>query len=131
MFVFSSRRRHTRCALVTGVQTCALPISPYNRCPRGIAKAAQAYIKSAKIADTAFFGPEAEFFVFDDVRYKTSMNEPFVYMDDVEGAYNSGKFYEGGNMGHRAPIKGGYFRVAPLDQGGDLDRKSTRLHSRH
>src|SRR3546814_12558514 len=48
------------------------------------------------------------------------MNETFVYMDDVEGAYNSGKVYEGGNMGHRAPIKGGYFPVAPLDQGGDL-----------
>ena len=94
--------------------------TPYNRCPRGIAKAAQNFIKSAKVADTAFFGPEAEFFVFDDVRYKTSMNETFVYMDDIEGAYNSGKSYEGGNMGHRAPIKGGYFPVAPLDQGGDL-----------
>src|SRR3546814_11040519 len=80
--------------------------TPYNRCPRGIAKAAQAYIKSAKIADTAFFGPEAEFFVFDDVRYKTSMNETFVYMDDVEGAYNSGKVYEGGNLALPTPTQG-------------------------
>ena len=94
--------------------------SSYNRCPRSIAKAAEAYVKTSKVADTAFFGPEAEFFVFDDARYKVSMNETFVYLDDIEGAYNSGKAYEGGNMGHRAPIKGGYFPVAPLDQGNDL-----------
>ena len=94
--------------------------APYNRCPRGIAKRAEAYIATAGIADTAYFGPEAEFFVFDDVRFKTSMNETFVYLDDIEGNYNTGKSYEGGNFGHRAPIKGGYFPVAPLDQGGDL-----------
>ena len=94
--------------------------TPYNRCPRSIAKAAEAFVKSSKVGDVAYFGPEAEFFVFDDVRFKTSMNETFVYMDDIEGDYNSGKVYEGGNMGHRAPIKGGYFPVAPLDQGGDL-----------
>jgi len=92
----------------------------YNRCPRSIAKAAEGFIKSSKLADTAYFGPEAEFFVFDDARFKVSMNETFVYLDDIEGAYNSGKSYEGGNMGHRAPIKGGYFPVAPLDQGNDL-----------
>jgi glutamine synthetase len=92
----------------------------YGRCPRGLAKRAEAYVSYSKIADTAYFGPEAEFFVFDDVRFKVSMNETFVYMDDIEGPYNTGKAYEGGNMGHRAPIKGGYFPVAPIDQGGDL-----------
>ena len=92
----------------------------YNRCPRGIAKRAEAYLNYTGIGDTAFFGPEAEFFVFDDVRYKSSMNEHFVYLDDIEGPYNTGKVYEGGNFGHRAPIKGGYFPVAPMDLGGDL-----------
>ncbi len=92
----------------------------YGRCPRSVAKRAEAYVKSSKVGDVAYFGPEAEFFVFDDVRYKVSMNETFVYMDDIEGPYNTGKAYEGGNMGHRAPIKGGYFPVAPLDQGSDL-----------
>jgi glutamine synthetase len=92
----------------------------YSRCPRSVAKRAEAYVKASKVADVAYFGPEAEFFVFDDVRFKVSMNETFVYLDDVEGPYNTGKAYEGGNMGHRPPIKGGYFPVAPVDQGSDL-----------
>ncbi|WP_119420944.1 type I glutamate--ammonia ligase [Desertibaculum subflavum] len=92
----------------------------YSRCPRSVAKRAEAYVKASKVADVAYFGPEAEFFVFDDVRFKVSMNESYVYLDDVEGPYNTGKAYEGGNMGHRPPIKGGYFPVAPVDQGSDL-----------
>ena len=92
----------------------------YGRDPRSIAKRAEAYVASTGIGDTAYFGPEAEFFVFDDVRYKVSMNETFVYMDDIEGPYNTGKVYESGNYGHKIPIKGGYFPVAPMDQGVDL-----------
>ncbi|MCW5751307.1 MAG: type I glutamate--ammonia ligase [Alphaproteobacteria bacterium] len=92
----------------------------YSRDPRSLAKRAEAYVKYTGIADTAYFGPEAEFFVFDDVRYKVSMNETSVMLDDIEGPYNTGKVYEGGNFGHRAPVKGGYFPVAPLDQGNDL-----------
>jgi glutamine synthetase len=92
----------------------------YSRCPRGLAKRAEAYVKQSKIADTAYFGPEAEFFVFDDARFKVGMNESYVYLDDIEGPYNSGRVYEGGNMGHRAPIKGGYFPVPPIDQASDL-----------
>jgi len=92
----------------------------YSRDPRSLAKRAEAYVKYTGLADTAFFGPEAEFFVFDDVRFKVSMNETSVVLDDIEGPYNTGKVYEGGNMGHRAPIKGGYFPVAPMDQGNDL-----------
>ncbi len=92
----------------------------YSRCPRGLARRAEAYVKQSKIADVAQFGPEAEFFVFDDVRFKVGMNESFVFIDEIEGPYNSGKTYEGGNMGHRAPVKGGYFPVPPIDQASDL-----------
>ena len=95
-------------------------MQPYSRDPRSVAKAAEKYVQSTKIADTAFFGPEAEFFVFDDVRFKSGMNEHFIFIDDIEGPYNSGKVYDGGNSGHRPPIKGGYFPVAPVDSGSDL-----------
>jgi glutamine synthetase len=92
----------------------------YGRDPRSIAKKAEAYVKSSGIGDTAFFGPEAEFFVFDDVRYDVKMNQTFVYLDSEEGPYVSGKKFEEGNHGHRMKVKGGYFPVAPLDSGGDL-----------
>jgi glutamine synthetase len=77
-------------------------------------------VRSSGIGDTAFFGPEAEFFVFDDVRYDVKMNQTFVYLDSEEGPYVSGKKFEEGNHGHRMKVKGGYFPVAPLDSGGDL-----------
>jgi glutamine synthetase len=93
---------------------------PYNRCPRGIAKKAEAYLKSTGIGDTAYFGPEAEFFVFDDVRYNVSMNHTFYALDSEEGPYVSGKEYEGGNPGHRPPIKGGYFPIPPVDSMQDM-----------
>ncbi|HUC63723.1 MAG TPA: type I glutamate--ammonia ligase [Alphaproteobacteria bacterium] len=106
---------------------CLEPLTgePYSRDPRSTAKKAEAYLKSSGIGDTAFFGPEAEFFVFDDVRFKTSMNEQFVFLDSVEGPYNSGKAYEEGNTGHRPPIKGGYFPVPPID--GCQDMRSEML----
>jgi glutamine synthetase len=93
---------------------------PYKRDPRSIAKAAEKYMASAGIGDVAYFGPEAEFFVFDDVKFDVSMNKVFYEFDSEEGPYTSGKSYEGGNMGHRPGVKGGYFPVAPIDSAQDL-----------
>ncbi len=93
---------------------------PYNRDPRSTAKLAEAYMASSGIGDTAFFGPEAEFFVFDDVRFATDQQHCFYALDSEEGPYNSGKDFEEGNMGHRPGPKGGYFPVPPVDSGQDL-----------
>jgi len=93
---------------------------PYGRDPRSTAKRAQNYIKYAGLADAAVFGPEPEFFVFDDVRYEVSMNNTFYSLDESEGPYNSSKEFEGGNIGHRPAIKGGYFPVPPVDAAADL-----------
>ncbi len=92
----------------------------YSRCPRSTAQRAEAYLKYTGIGDSAVFGPEAEFFVFDDVRYDVSMNHTFYSLDDVEGPYNSGRQFDGGNTGHRPPVKGGYFPVPPVDSTSDL-----------
>jgi len=92
----------------------------YGRCPRSIARAAEQYMVSTGIADTAYFGPEAEFFIFDDVRFDVQMNKCFYYIDSVGGAYNSGTEYEGGNLGHRPAVKGGYFPVPPVDGYQDI-----------
>lgn len=94
--------------------------SLYNRCPRNIAKKAEAYVKDGGYGDTAYFGPEAEFFVFDDVRMKADMNEVSYRIDSTEGPYNSGTAYDEGNTGHRPGVKGGYFPEAPIDSGSDL-----------
>ncbi|RZO62979.1 MAG: type I glutamate--ammonia ligase [Candidatus Pelagibacterales bacterium] len=98
----------------------AVKKTPYERDPRGIAKKAEAYLKKTGIGDKAFFGPEPEFFVFDDVRYKNEMNETSFMIDSKEGPYNTGKIYENGNMGHRPPVKGGYFPVPPVDSEQDM-----------
>ncbi len=92
----------------------------YGRDPRSTAKRAEAYLKATDIGDTAYFGPEAEFFVFDDVRFRSAMNEHSVFIDSEEGPYNSGRKYEEGNSGHRPPIKGGYFPVPPVDSAQDM-----------
>src|SRR5260221_2758275 len=92
----------------------------YSRDPRSIAKRAEAYVKSSGIGDTVYVGPEAEFFVFDDVRYEVSMNRTFVEFDSEEAPYSSGKSNPEGSHGHRMKVKGGYFPVAPLDASGDL-----------
>jgi len=92
----------------------------YDRDPRSIAKRAEAYLKSTGIGDTAYFGPEAEFFVFDDVRFNVGMNSVYHSFDSSEGPWVSGKEYPEGNPGHRPPTKGGYFPVAPIDSMGDL-----------
>ncbi|GAB6053546.1 type I glutamate--ammonia ligase [Magnetospira thiophila] len=92
----------------------------YNRDPRSIAKKAEAYLKSTGIGDTAFFGPEPEFFVFDDVRFDVSMNRVMYEFDSEEGPYVTGKIMPEGNTGHRPPVKGGYFPVPPVDSVSDL-----------
>ncbi|PZP54747.1 MAG: type I glutamate--ammonia ligase [Micavibrio aeruginosavorus] len=92
----------------------------YGRCPRSIAKKAEAHIKTIGLADNAFFGPEAEFFVFDDVRYSVSMNKVSYEFDSSESPHNTDKKIEGGNLAHRPRVKGGYFPDAPLDTGADL-----------
>ncbi|HDP88783.1 MAG TPA: glutamate--ammonia ligase [Thioalkalivibrio sp.] len=92
----------------------------YTRDPRSIAKRAEEYLKSTGIADTAFFGPEPEFFVFDDVRWGADMKGAFYSIDSDESGWNSEKVYEGGNIGHRPGVKGGYFPVPPVDSMQDL-----------
>lgn len=92
----------------------------YNRCPRSLAKRAESFLISSGIADQAFFGPEPEFFVFDDVRFGNDMHGAYYHIDAEEGAWNSGSEYEGGNTGHRPGVKGGYFPVPPVDSHNDL-----------
>ena len=92
----------------------------YERDPRTVAKRAEAYLQQTGIADQAFFGPEPEFFVFDDVRWNTDMKGMSYAIDSEEAEWNTGKKMEGGNMGHRPGIKGGYFPVPPVDSLSDL-----------
>lgn len=93
---------------------------PYNRDPRGIAKKAEAFLKSTGIGDAAFFGPEAEFFVFDDVRFKADPYNTGFQIDSAEFPSNADTPYEGGNLGHRVRTKGGYFPVPPVDSAQDM-----------
>ncbi|MHA7306438.1 type I glutamate--ammonia ligase [Arthrobacter sp. TMN-49] len=93
---------------------------PYHRDPRGVAEKAEAYLASTGIADTAFFGAEAEFFVFDNVQYESSPQGSFYKIDSEEAYWNTGRKEEGGNLGYKTPIKGGYFPVAPIDHQADL-----------
>ena len=91
----------------------------YSRCPRNIAQKAAAYLISTGIADTSYFGPEAEFFVFDDVRFDSQPNSSFYFVDSVEGKWNSGRD-EGPNLGYKPRFKEGYFPVPPTDSLMDL-----------
>ena len=92
----------------------------YDRDPRSIAKRAEAYMTSSGIADTAYFGPENEFFIFDDVRWGATMEGAFYKVDSEEAGWNSEKVYEDGNIGHRPGVKGGYFPVPPVDSLQDM-----------
>jgi glutamine synthetase len=97
-----------------------LTMQGYERDPRSTAKRAEAFMRSSGIADEAFFGPENEFFVFDDVRWASQMQGAFYAIDSYEGAWQSGKPLEDGNLGHRPGIKGGYFPVPPVDSLQDI-----------
>jgi glutamine synthetase len=92
----------------------------YDRDPRSIAKRAEAYMKSTGIGDAAYFGPEPEFFIFDAVTWKVEMGQAFYKIRSEEAPWSSGEEFEGGNMGHRPPIKGGYFPVPPVDSLQDI-----------
>lgn len=100
----------------------------YHRDPRQVAHKAEQYLASTGIADTAFFAPEAEFYVFDDVRYEVKQHQSFYAVDSEEGAWNSGRVEEGGNLANKTPFKGGYFPVSPVDKQADLrDDMSLKL----
>lgn len=95
-------------------------MSGYTRDPRSVAKRAEEYLKSTGVGDTCFFGPEPEFFIFDDVRWGNDISGSFFKVDSEEAAWNSSKRYEDGNTGHRPTVKGGYFPVPPVDSGQDI-----------
>ncbi|WP_066820342.1 type I glutamate--ammonia ligase [Sphingomonas mali] len=92
----------------------------YARDPRSTAKRAEAYLKTTGIGDTVYVGPEAEFFMFDNVQFETSYSTSYYKIDDIELPTNTGREYEGGNLGHRPRAKGGYFPVAPVDSAVDI-----------
>ena len=95
----------------------------YARDPRSTAKRAEAYLKSIGIGDTVYVGPEAEFFMFDDVRFEDGYTGSYYKLDDIELPTNSGREYENGNLAHRPRAKGGYFPVAPVDSAGDIEAR--------
>jgi glutamine synthetase len=93
---------------------------PYERDPRQIAARAEEYLRSTGIADTAYFGAEAEFYVFDDIRFETKAQASYYFIDSVEAAWNTGRAEEGGNRGYKPRYKGGYFPVPPVDHFADI-----------
>ena len=92
----------------------------YDRDPRSIAKRGEAYLKSTGLGDTAYFGPEPEFFIFDGVTWSVDMSGCSVKIKSEEAPWSTNEEFEGGNMGHRAPVKGGYFPVPPMDSLQDI-----------
>ena len=92
----------------------------YDRDPRGTARNAEDYLRASGIGDTVYMGPEAEFFLFDDVRYQVSMNKVSYEVDAVDASWSTDREFEMGNMGHRPGVKGGYFPVNPIDDAQDL-----------
>ena len=94
--------------------------APYSRDPRNVAAKAEAYLKGTGIADTSFFGPEAEFYIFDSARFSTGPNEGYYHLDSIEGAWNTGAIEDGANLAYKPAYKGGYFPVSPTDHFTDL-----------
>jgi glutamine synthetase len=117
---------HPTLSLVCDVQD-PITRASYDRDPRHVAKKAEAYLKGTGIGDVAYFGPEAEFFIFDDVRYEVSQRHSFYSLDSEEGAWNSGRDEGGNNLGGKIPFKGGYFPVAPQDQQQDIRSEMVRV----
>jgi len=97
-----------------------LTLQPYSRDPRNVARKAQEYLAGTGFADTAYFGAEAEFYIFDDIRYTSSINESSYHIDSESGAWNSGREEPGGNKGYKVRTKGGYAPVSPIDHYADL-----------
>ena len=103
---------------------------PYERDPRQIARKAEEHLRSTGIADTAFFGAEAEFYVFDDIRFASEPQGSYYHIDSIEAAWNTGRAEEGGNRGYKTRFKGGYFPVPPVDHFADIrDRMCLELDS--
>jgi glutamine synthetase len=98
----------------------------YSRDPRNVAKKAETYLASSGIADTVYFGPEAEFYIFDNVRYETNQHSSYYYIDAEAGVWNTGRAEEGGNRGYKVRNKGGYFPVPPADHYADLRAEMSR-----
>ena len=99
----------------------------YSRDPRNIAAKAEAYLKGSDIADTSYWGPEAEFYIFDDIRYDTTPHSSYHYIDSIEAAWNTGREEAGGNKGYKPRYKGGYFPVSPTDHFTDLRSEMVRV----
>ena len=99
----------------------------YDRDPRSIAKRAEAYLKASGMGDTAYFGPEPEFFIFDNVQWGNDMSGAFFKIDEYEAPWNTGAKLEGGNRGHRPTVKGGYFPVPPVDSTQDMRAEMVML----
>lgn len=99
----------------------------YDRDPRGIAEKAEEYLQTTGIGTAAFFAPESEFFIFDDVRYESGMNKSYFEVDSEEAAWNTGRKEEGGNLAFKIPVKGGYVPVAPTDTQQDIRSEMCRL----
>jgi glutamine synthetase len=100
--------------------------APYTRDPRNIARKAEEYLKGTGIADISYFGPEAEFYIFDSARFATSPNEGFYHLDSIEGAWNTGRDENGANLAYKPAYKGGYFPVPPTDHYTDLRSEMVR-----
>ncbi|QBB69095.1 type I glutamate--ammonia ligase [Pseudolysobacter antarcticus] len=99
----------------------------YSRCPRSIGRRAEAFIKASGVADIGHFGPEPEFFIFDNVRWRNEMSGASFEIESEEAAWSSNKEFEGGNSGHRPGVKGGYFPVSPVDSLGDMRGEMCKL----
>ena len=100
---------------------------PFSRDPRQVAAKAEAYLRSTGIADQCFIGAEAEFYLFDDVRYQVSPHATFFEVDSPEAYWNTGRREEGGNMGYKVGLKGGYFPVSPADRYADVRDEMSRI----
>jgi len=98
----------------------------YSRDPRNVARKAEGYLKGTGIADTSYFGPEAEFYIFDSARFATGPNEGYYHLDSIEGAWNTGREENGANLAYKPPFKGGYFPVPPMDHYTDLRSEMVR-----